>query len=134
MALSFNLPGSGATDKADPSAAVTGSPKSSGAKGKALNKMSLPGFLANQPVIQQMKTVGAVFVVLLLLIGALVYHDNRESTHGTAYIAASGEMRMLSQRLAKASSQALQGNPAAFAQLKESRQTFSSLLERLAAG
>ncbi|MDZ4314054.1 MAG: methyl-accepting chemotaxis protein [Azonexus sp.] len=124
MALSFNLPESGAADKADSSAAIAGS----------LGKLPLPGFLANQPVIQQMKSVGAIFVVLLLLIAALVYHDNRESTYGTAYIAASGEMRMLSQRLAKASSQALQGNPAAFAQLKESRETFSSLLERLSAG
>ena len=85
----------------------------------ASGKLPLPGFLGNQPVIQQMKTVGAAFVVLLLLIAALVYHDNRESTHGTTYIAAAGEMRMLSQRLAKASSLALQGNPVAFAQLKE---------------
>jgi twitching motility protein PilJ len=62
---------------------------------------------------------------VLLLIAGLVFRDNRESTHNTAYVAASGEMRMLSQRLAKASSLALQGNPVAFAQLKESRETFS---------
>ncbi|PKO92323.1 MAG: chemotaxis protein [Betaproteobacteria bacterium HGW-Betaproteobacteria-10] len=117
MALSFNLSESGVA-----------------AQGGALGQLPLPGFLADQPVIQQMKTVGAIFVALLLLIAALVYHDNREATHGTAYIAASGEMRMLSQRLAKASSLALQGNPTAFTQLKESRETFSSLLERLSAG
>jgi twitching motility protein PilJ len=43
-------------------------------------------------------------------------------------------MRMLSQRLAKASTLALQGNPAAFAQLKDSRETFGRLLERLTSG
>ena len=68
---------------------------------------------AGQPVVQQMKTLGGIFVVLMLLIGVLVFRDNRESAHNTAYVAASGEMRMLSQRLAKASSLALQGNPAA---------------------
>ncbi|MBS1189135.1 MAG: chemotaxis sensory transducer [Rhodocyclaceae bacterium] len=94
-------------------------------------KVALPAVLAARPVIEQMKIMGGVFVALLLAIAALVYHDNRESTYGTAYVAASGEMRMLSQRLAKASSLAIQGNPAAFAQLRESRDTFSQILERL---
>ena len=130
MAFSFKRSKAGTADQGDASAVMTGSPE----LGAASGKLPLPGFLGNQPVIQQMKTVGAAFVVLLLLIAALVYHDNRESTHGTTYIAAAGEMRMLSQRLAKASSLALQGNPVAFAQLKESRDTFSLLLERLGAG
>ena len=124
MAFSFKRPKIGATDQGESSAVMAG----------VTGKLPLPAFLANQPVIQQMKTVGVVFVVLLLFIAALVYHDNRESTYGTAYIAASGEMRMLSQRLAKASTMALQGNPVAFTQLKESRETFSQLLERLSVG
>jgi twitching motility protein PilJ len=94
----------------------------------------LPAFLAEQPVIQQMKTLGGVFVVLLVAIAILVFIGNRESAYGTAYVAASGEMRMLSQRLAKASTLALQGNPAAFTQLKESRETFGQLLDRLTRG
>lgn len=83
---------------------------------------------------QQMKIYGAVFVLLLLVIGVLVVRNNQETGYGTAYVAASGEMRMLSQRLAKASSQALQGNPSAFAQLRESRDTFNQLLDRLSLG
>ena len=97
-------------------------------------KAPVPSILAGQPVVQQMKTLGGIFVVLLLLIGVLVFRDNRESAHNTAYVAASGEMRMLSQRLAKASSLALQGNPVAFAQLRESRETFGKLLETLTSG
>ena len=133
MAFSFKLPKIGASGKGSASAPMTVSAELAGEGGKS-GKMALPGFLANQPVIQQMKTLGAIFVVLLLLIASLVFHDNRESTHGTAYIAASGEMRMLSQRLAKASLLALQGNTVAFTQLKESRETFSQLLERLTSG
>ena len=97
-------------------------------------QIPLPAFLAQQSAIQQMKTLGAMFLLLLLLIAALVYHDNRESTHGTAYVSAAGEMRMLSQRLAKASTLALQGKANAFAQLKESRDTFAQLLDRISTG
>ena len=93
-----------------------------------------PAFFARQPVIQQMKTLGSVFVIIFLAIAALVYRNNRDSSYETAYVAASGEMRMLSQRLAKASTLALQGNPGAFWLLKDSRKSFSQLLERLTAG
>ncbi|MBL8440194.1 MAG: type IV pili methyl-accepting chemotaxis transducer N-terminal domain-containing protein [Betaproteobacteria bacterium] len=94
----------------------------------------LPGFLADKPVAQQVKILGGIFVAALLAIVILVLLDNNRSANGTAYVTAAGEMRMLSQRLAKASSLALQGTPAAFTQLKESKETFSTLLERLTSG
>ncbi|MGB4466596.1 MAG: methyl-accepting chemotaxis protein [Azovibrio sp.] len=92
------------------------------------------GLLAGRPIIQQMKILGGGLVVLLVIIATLVFEDLRSDAHGTAYLSASGEMRMLSQRLAKASSLALQGNPVAFSQLKESRETFSHLLQQLTLG
>ena len=135
MAFSFKFPKLGALGKGGASAPLTVSAEPPGAAASTpLGKLPLPGFLAKLPVVQQMKTLGGIFVALLLLIAGLVYHDNREATYGTAYIAASGEMRMLSQRLAKASLLALQGNTVAFAQLKESRETFSQLLERVSNG
>ena len=70
----------------------------------------------------------------LLIIAYVVYHDNRESTFNTAYVATAGEMSMLSQRLAKASSLALQGDPLAFAPLRESHSKFSTNLESLIKG
>ncbi len=92
------------------------------------------GAQGSKPVIQQMQMLGGALILLLIIIGTLVFQDNRQSTHGTAYVSAAGEMRMLSQRMAKASSLALQGNPTAFNQLKESRDTFSRLLQQLTAG
>jgi twitching motility protein PilJ len=92
------------------------------------------GFLNQYSVNKQLQILGGALLLILATFAGLVYHDNRESTYGTAYIAASGEMRMLSQRLAKASSLALQGNPTAFKQLKDSRDRFSQLLERLTSG
>lgn len=129
MAFSFKLPKFGSADKGA-SAQLTVAADA----GKAGRKLQMPAFLAGQPVLQQMKTLGGIFVVLLVLIAALVFHDNRESTHNTAYVAAAGEMRMLSQRLAKASTLALQGNLAAFSQLRESRETFGKLLDQLMNG
>ena len=38
----------------------------------------------------------------MAIIAAVVYHDNRESTYNTVYVATAGEMQMLSQRLARA--------------------------------
>ena len=105
-------------------------------KEKAREKVkgAVEGLLAGRSVLQRMQMLGGVFVVLLIAIAVLVYQDTRQSTYGTTYVAAAGEMRMLSQRLAKASSLALQGNPVAFSQLKEARQNFSSLLQHLTLG
>ena len=93
-----------------------------------------PGFLGQYSVARQLQMLGAALLLVLLAIGGMVYHDSHESSYNTAYNAAAGEMRMLSQRLAKASSFAIQGNPAAFKQLKESRESFSKYLERLRNG
>ncbi len=95
---------------------------------------ALTDFLGQYPVVKQLQILGSVLLVVMLFIAGLVYHDNRESTYGTVYVAASGEMRMLSQRLAKDAAQALQGTPVAFEHLKTSRESFARLLERLSQG
>ena len=96
---------------------------------------SIVAIAAERPeVARRVKLLGATLAVLLLTTAGLAYHDKRESRHATAYVAAAGEMRMLSQRLAKASSLALQGQVPAFGQLKESRQKFSQLLDSLTQG
>ena len=103
----------------------------SGTKAK---KGSSLGFLNQYSVNKQLQILGGALLLVMALFAALIIHDNRESTYGTAYVSASGEMRMLSQRLAKASSLALQGNPAAFKQLKDSRDRFSQLIGHLTNG
>ena len=81
MAFSFKFPKIGGSGD-------TGAPMTVSADVKPA-KAALPSVLAGQPVVQQMKTLGGIFVVLLLLIGVLVFRDNRESAHNTAYVAAS---------------------------------------------
>jgi twitching motility protein PilJ len=101
---------------------------------KAKSAAAMSDFLGQYPVVKQLQMLGSVLLVVMLVIAALIYHDNRESTYGTVYVAAAGEMRMLSQRLAKDAAQALQGSSVAFNHLKTSRESFARLLERLSQG
>ncbi len=129
MAFGLKLPKIGASRKNEAPLTVTGDEpelkprRSVGAKG-----------MAGKTSAQQMKFLGGVFVVVLVMIAVLVARDSRDSTNTTAYVAAAGEMRMLSQRLAKASTLAVQGNSAAFAQLRDSRSVFNDLLQKLTSG
>ena len=91
-------------------------------------------FLGRYSVTKQLQILGGLLLLLMLIIAAVIYHDNRESTYGSVYIATSGEMRMLSQRLAKASSLALQGNTSAFKQLRDSHNQFVRNLDLLLRG
>ena len=133
MAFNFKLPAifSGKKDPADQTifAATVmdaAQPNSSDTSEKS--------FLAQYSVAKQLQILGGSVLLMTLIIAIVIYRDNKESSYGTVYISASGEMRMLSQRLAKASSLALQGNPVAFKQLKDSRDNFSTKLERLTKG
>jgi twitching motility protein PilJ len=83
---------------------------------------------------RQLPILIGLLVSLLLVDGAVVWLDARQSTFGTIYIATVGKIRMLSQRLAKAAQQASQGNLEAFKQLRESRDEFAAQMNLLVAG
>jgi len=142
MAFKFKLPAFGAGKQKTTETTIAGTPpaaKRTRPASAAAGSASAPagtgaGLLGRYPVARQLQILGGGLLTVMLGIAAIVYHDNRESTWGTAYIAAAGEMRMLSQRLAKSSSLALQGDPVAFRQLRESRDAFADRLERLTQG
>lgn len=138
MAFKLNLSELFGKKKNDPGMDMTISPDFPPPKAKKKEKVrkspsASPSGSGGSPIVQ-MKALGAVLAVLVLAIISLVYMDNRQSSNAAAYASAAGEMRMLSQRIAKASSLALQGNPAAFEQLKDSRENFSRLLQTLTLG
>ncbi len=95
--------------------------------------LGLP-FLARYPVAKQLKILGVTLFILIMLGSAVVYHNNRQSAYNTAYVAAAGELRMLSQRLAKSAGLALQGDSFAFLLLRDSQNRFVFNLERLKNG
>ena len=91
-------------------------------------------FLGQFSIGKQLQILGGILVVLVLLVAGIVYTDQREATFNTTYVGSAGELRMLSQRLAKSSSLAIQGEAAAFKQLRDSHAKFSADLDKLAKG
>jgi len=88
----------------------------------------------SMPVIRRLQILGTLFLLFVTFIALMVFADAQQATRSTAYVQAAGDMRMLSQRLAKAAQQGLQGSPAAFSELKSSRDAFSELVEKLEKG
>jgi twitching motility protein PilJ len=94
---------------------------------------SLP-FIGDKPLKQQLWILGggwaaAVFLSFIPLIwyGVDLYIVKQHTGIST-------EMQMLSQRIAKGAQQATQGNPIAFAQLKQAEQQFSAHIKNLMQG
>lgn len=90
--------------------------------------------IGHLPHATQRDILSRIIWVLVLIAGLLAWQDFRKTQHGTAYVAATGQMRMLSQRLAKDGAQALQGRAEAFPELGASRDTFTSLTNKLNVG
>src|SRR5712691_1129291 len=58
---------------------------------------------------RQYTVLGALFAVLFVAAAFIVFKDNREATYGTVYVSTSAQMRMLTQRIAKAAQTGLIG-------------------------
>jgi len=85
-------------------------------------------FLAGKSAADQLRLLRIPFLIFAALTIGFVLYQIRVSSFGTAYVTAAGQMRTLSQQLAKASQLALQGDSAAFNELKGSREQFNTLL------
>src|SRR5438034_17118 len=83
---------------------------------------------------QQYTILGAIFAVLFVATAFIVFKDNSEGTYGTIYVSTAAQMRMLSQRIAKAAHTGLIGSPEAFKQLQQSRDEFIAALKLLTQG
>ena len=86
------------------------------------------------PVAKQLQILLVGFGILLLIAGIVIVADYRAATNSTAYVATAGEMRMLSQRLSKASQTALTGSAEGFKQLAQSRSQFKQAFDLLLQG
>jgi twitching motility protein PilJ len=82
----------------------------------------------------RMQALIIALAFLVFVIGVVGMLAIRTTVNGTAYINAAGQMRMLSQRLAKESQQGLQGTGDAFVRLKKSRDEFAGLVDALGSG
>ena len=126
--MAFKLPFKLGTKQAAPKAAAPAVPAARpAAGGMAAARSALAGKNLRLVLVPML-------VVLLVVAGVLVFFNAREAKYGALYIADAGQLRMLSQRLAKAAQQSLLGNPEAFKQISASRDAFATILDRLVRG
>ena len=90
--------------------------------------------IGNLPVPKQFQTLGVLMVTFLVFAALMVFLDGRQSTQGSAASSTATEMQMLSQRLARGSALAAQGQVAGFAAVKDSRERFKADLDALLNG
>ena len=103
----------------------------------ASNAASAPpklGLIGNLPVVKQFQILGVLTVAFLALAAFMVYLDNRAANQQSMQGSIATEMQMLSQRLARGSALASQGQAAAFAAVRDSRERFNANLDALVAG
>jgi twitching motility protein PilJ len=86
------------------------------------------------PVTKQFQILGLLMVMFLVFAALMLFLDGRQSGQGAAAAATATEMQMLSQRLARGSALAAQGQATAFAAVKDSRERFKADLDALLNG
>ena len=97
----------------------------------SLGKLPLIG---DKTTDQQLQILGGLFFLLLSLSSIFVVGAVRNANHSTAFVGAAGQLRTLSQQIAKSTPLALQGNAAAFKELAGARKRFGTLLGALQNG
>jgi twitching motility protein PilJ len=90
--------------------------------------------IGNLPAVKQFQILGVLTVAFLALAAFMVFLDNRAATQQSVQTSIATEMQMLSQRLARGSALAAQGQAAAFAAVRDSRERFKSDLDALVSG
>ena len=117
----------------DPLASVSIMEQLRTAQATAAAPRKLP-LIGGLPIEKQEQVLGLLLVLFLLLAGLLWWLDTRIASQQSAQVATATEMQMLSQRLARGSALAAQGQAAGFAAVRNSRDRFKADFEALVAG
>jgi twitching motility protein PilJ len=90
--------------------------------------------IGHLPIPRQFQILGVLLIIFVALALLMLFLNTRIASQVAASATTATEMQMLSQRLARATSLAVQGNAAAFADVKDSRDRFRADLDALARG
>jgi len=80
--------------------------------------------IGHLPIVRQFQLLGVLILTFLVFAAVMLYFDGRITTQGTTIESTATEMQMLSQRLARSSVLAGQGQPGALDAVRESRDRF----------
>ena len=90
--------------------------------------------IGNLPVVRQFQVLGLLTLLFVALAVFMFYLDNRATSQQALRASTATEMQMLSQRLARGSALAAQGQANAFAAVRDSRERFKTDLDALVSG
>ena len=127
--LPFKLPSFDRRGKASGDSAATGDIPSEDRRGQG----KLP-MIGRFDIDTQFRILGSVFLISLLIAIAAIFMQGQATTRGITYLSVSGQLGPLTQQIPKAAMSAMQGQKEAFTELREARDGFSQLLERLVEG
>jgi twitching motility protein PilJ len=105
--------------------------RTGGAESAQPTRLWLIGHL---PIVRQFQILGALLVTFILLALLMLFLNTRIAAQVSASVTTATEMQMLSQRLARNTSLAVQGNAPAFEGVKDSRDRFRTDLDALTKG
>jgi twitching motility protein PilJ len=91
-------------------------------------------WIGHLPIIQQFQVLGVVTVTFFVFAALMIFLDGRQASQAAASSATAIEMQMLSQRLARGTALAAQGQTSAFAAVTDSRDRFKADLDALQTG
>ncbi|TMH37681.1 MAG: methyl-accepting chemotaxis protein [Betaproteobacteria bacterium] len=90
--------------------------------------------IGHLPMVRQFQILGALLFASIVLALLMLFFNSRVSSQATASATTATEMQMLSQRLARGTALAVQGNASAFEGIKDSRDRFRVDLDALLKG
>jgi twitching motility protein PilJ len=90
--------------------------------------------IGNLPLEKQEQVLGILLLTFLALAAGMLWLDTRIASQQSAQVATATEMQMLSQRLARGSALAAQGQAPGFAAVRNSRDRFKANFEALVGG
>jgi twitching motility protein PilJ len=93
-----------------------------------------PAATAARPAARQLRSHSLTFGAALIAAAAFLFVDIQEERDGDTLLTAAGQIRTLSQQIAKSVPLALQGNAAAFKELRTARDRFSELIGAMTVG
>jgi len=90
--------------------------------------------IGSMPVVKQFQVLGTLLAMFLVFAAFMVFLENRQSSQTSVAASTATEMQMLSQRLARGSALASQGQAAGFPAVADSRDRFRASLDALLNG
>ncbi len=110
------------------------SKKPSSTNSDEIRSLNIPWF-SKQSFDRQLRILGVMLLVFLLIAAVFTYLDTRASGSGSRYVAQASKLQLLSQRIAKnAEVASISGDSAAFDALTDARSQFSATLDVLDKG